>query len=285
MKTISNLVVFDDDKYLLALLKGYCYANNIALIPSRFDMEDIKELEQLFPAIVVIPVDLLNAANKSLEIALLRRICATGQVKIFGLAKDPSQGISANLSNCIDVIISNPFDISEFGGYINKFMLLINNINERRTQGERRSFERRSYMGRRSPEFNLNNHNGYHEHHETSRLSHFNGAVNHGIKELQIDQRKKCLFLKGQKIDLTPKEFELIELLATDVDRIFTADEIINHLWPDSNRATKSDLYQYMHLLRKKLENDPDNPQWILTVKGFGYKLNVDSPEKIAIQG
>jgi len=46
-------------------------------------------------------------------------------------------------------------------------------------------------------------------------------------------------------------------------------DEIIKHLWPENNRATKSDLYQYMHLLRKKIEKDPNNPQWIMTVKGL----------------
>ena len=68
----------------------------------------------------------------------------------------------------------------------------------------------------------------------------------------------------------------MIELLATDVERIFMADEIINHLWPESNRATKSDLYQYMHLLRKKIEIDANNPQWLITIKGFGYRLNVN---------
>lgn len=58
------------------------------------------------------------------------------------------------------------------------------------------------------------------------------------------------------------------------------ADEIIDHLWPENNRATKSDLYQYMYLLRKKIEIDTNNPQWIITVKGFGYKLNIDHHEE-----
>lgn len=91
---------------------------------------------------------------------------------------------------------------------------------------------------------------------------------------VRIDQRNKCVYLKGKKVDLTRKEFELFELLASDPDRIFMAEDIINHVWPDNTRATKSDLYQYMHLLRKKIEKDPNNPQWIATVKGFGYKLS-----------
>jgi DNA-binding response OmpR family regulator len=285
MKTINNIVIFDDDKYLNALLKGYCFANNIELISLSFDMETIKQLEKLIPVIVVVPLDLLNTTNKSLETALLRRLCVNNHVKIFGLTKDLSDIISPGLSSWIDVIIKNPLDISEFGGCINKFMLIINNINERRTQGERRSFERRSYAGRRNAPSNNINHIGYHVYQETQGQGYFQDTANPGLKELQIDHRKKCLFLKGKKVDLTPKEFELVELLATDVNRIFTADEIIKHLWPVSHRATKSDLYQYMHLLRKKIEHDPDNPKWIMTIKGFGYKLNVDNQEKIAIQG
>ena len=101
------------------------------------------------------------------------------------------------------------------------------------------------------------------------------------VEPFQIDQRSKSVLFNGKLLNLTRKEFELFELLAKDIDRVFMTDEIINHLWPENNRATKSDLYQYMHLLRKKIENDPNNPQWILTVKGFGYKLNVAAPAKV----
>lgn len=107
-----------------------------------------------------------------------------------------------------------------------------------------------------------------------------NETKNPLFKNFQIDHRNKCVILKGHQIFLTPREFELVELLSTDIDRIFTSDEIINHLWPENDRATKADLYQYMHLLRKKLENDPNNPQWLMNVKGFGYKLNMTQANK-----
>ena len=281
MRTISNIVVFDNDQYLLALLKGYCFANNIAITPSDFDMESVKEVEKMIPAIVLIPVGLLSSKTKSLEAALLRRVGANSQVTIFGLMKSPADVVSSGLSAWLDVVINHPFDICEFGGYINEIMLLINNINERRTRGERRSRERRSYAGRRSGEFAQN---GFHFNQDIRKFGQFQDTDNPGSKELYIDHRKKCLFLKGTQVDLTPKECELVELLATDADRIFTAEEIIKHLWPDSDRATKSDLYQYMHLLRKKIEKDPDNPEWIMTVKGFGYKLNAGTSGKAAYQ-
>ncbi|HEY8097734.1 MAG TPA: winged helix-turn-helix domain-containing protein, partial [Methylobacter sp.] len=101
------------------------------------------------------------------------------------------------------------------------------------------------------------------------------------VGPFQIDQRSKCVLLNGKSLNLTRKEFDLFELIAKDVDRVFMSDEIINHVWPENNRVTKSDLYQYMHLLRKKVENDPNNPQWILTVKGFGYKMNVTTSAEV----
>ncbi|MFA5920500.1 MAG: winged helix-turn-helix domain-containing protein [Methylococcaceae bacterium] len=255
MKTLNNIAVFDNDKSFLAMLKGYCYANNIAMTEVVFNRDGINEVVKLTPALIVVPLDLVNTANKSFEIALLRRARANGQIKICGLNKNSTDIISAGLSGWIDVIINYPFDIGEIDGYLKK-------INSCLT--ERRSHkDRRSSTDRRSIESNSNGNDGYKE------------TRNSGFKDFQIDQRNRCVFLKGHKVDLTPKEFELVELLSTDVDRIFMADEIIKHLWPENNRATKSDLYQYMHLLRKKIEKDPNNPQWIMNVKGFGYKLNI----------
>lgn len=286
MKTIRTIVVFDDDQYLLALLKGYCFANNIELIGLSFELETIKEIEKLMPAIVVVPVHLLNAVNKKLEVTLLKRINASDQLRVLGFTKNPSNQVTPALTGWVDVVINNPYDISEFGGYIKKFILFINNIKDRRMLGDRRCYERRSFASRRSQEYNAElNQNDNASRFQGQDVNNLKIPVNPCFKELEIDKRKKCLFLKGKKVDLTPKEFELVELLATDIERVFTADEIIKHLWPTSDRATKSDLYQYMHLLRKKIEKDPDNPRWIMTVKGFGYKLNVDSPEKVAFQG
>jgi DNA-binding response OmpR family regulator len=273
MNTIYNIAVFDNDKCFLAMLNGYCYANNIAMIEVDFNIAVINELEKLKPVLIVVPLDLLSTANKSLEIALLKRVVTSDQVKISGLNKNPTDFISAGLPGWLDVIIKNPFDISEIDAYLKKTFPLNSCLTE-----ERRQRERRSFIERRRIELDSNSDDGYKERRNPG-YQHEDG--NQEFKDFQIDRRNRCVFLKGHKVDLTPKEFELVELLSTDVDRIFMADEIINHLWPESNRATKSDLYQYMHLLRKKIEIDPNNPQWIVTVKGFGYKLNIGHSEEI----
>jgi DNA-binding winged helix-turn-helix (wHTH) protein len=97
------------------------------------------------------------------------------------------------------------------------------------------------------------------------------------LDPFDIDTGCQTVSLNGVDLELTCKEFKLFSLLSTDINRVFSADEIIHHLWPEGYRANKSDLYQYMHLLRKKVEEDPDNPQWIKTVKRVGYRLNITS--------
>jgi len=104
MKTINKIAVFDNDKYVLAMLKGYCYANNITMTEVDFNRDGINEIEKLKPALIIIPLDLLRIANKSMK-QIIKRACASGQVKICGLNKNATNIISAGLSEWIDAII------------------------------------------------------------------------------------------------------------------------------------------------------------------------------------
>ncbi len=262
MRTIANIAVFDNDKCFLAMLKGYCYANDIAVAEYGFNVDGINEVEKLQPVLIVVPVNWVNAQKKSLETALLRQVRNSGLVKICGLIRNPNDVVSAGLLEWVDLVIKKPFDIREIDDYLKKTFVLNGCLIKERRVGERRIIPDRRRGGFNSDGEKINP-GGIGE---TGQLAG---------KKFQMDRRNKCVVLEGQKVSLTPREFELIDLLSTDVDRIFTAEEIINQLWPENTRATKSDLYQYMHLLRKKIEKDPNNPQWIMNVKGFGYKLNM----------
>lgn len=88
-----------------------------------------------------------------------------------------------------------------------------------------------------------------------------------------IDDRTKKVTIYNKEVALSPKEYELLKLLAGDPGRVFSNEQIISRLWPGSNRADHNDVKQYIHLLRNKVESKPADPCCILTVKGFGYKL------------
>lgn len=93
------------------------------------------------------------------------------------------------------------------------------------------------------------------------------------IGPLLIDDTSKQVQLNGRTVELSPKEYELLKLLASEPGRVFSNREILSKLWNDESFATSKDVKQYVYLLRQKLEESPQEPRMILTVRGFGYKL------------
>ena len=99
--------------------------------------------------------------------------------------------------------------------------------------------------------------------------------------DLTIDDLRKQVCISGDTISLSPKEYQLLKLLASSPGRVFTPAEILEELWPsETGRGKKTyadaqDVQKYVYLLRKKLEKDPKNPELVVTVRGFGYRLGV----------
>lgn len=264
MKILNSISVFDNDKYFLGLLKGYCYVNNIILNEHNFDIAGVKEVEAIKPALVFFSLELLGGDKKVLDKFLVSIEGMGNYLIVCGLNKNSSD-IYNGIPGWFGEVIND--SICEVDWFIkNNFYLDVRSANDRRFR------ERRNFKERRSGD--SNNFNGY-----GSILAVQRDVEKICFKGLRIDSRNKCVFLNERRVDLTRKEFDLIELLSTNIDRIYSAEEIINHIWPENGRATKSDLYQYMHLLRKKIENDPNNPRWIMTIKGFGYRLNLHNAD------
>lgn len=101
-----------------------------------------------------------------------------------------------------------------------------------------------------------------------------------GLK-LTIDDLRKQVCIADRTISLSPKEYKLLKLLASSPGRVFTMKEILSELWPqkpdtgEKNYADAQDVQKYVYLLRKKVEVDPETPELVITVRGFGYRLGV----------
>lgn len=93
------------------------------------------------------------------------------------------------------------------------------------------------------------------------------------LGSLQIDDERKEVRLHGQTIELSPKEYDLLKLLASRPGKVFSHREIIDAIWQDNPYASSEDVKKYIYLLRNKIEKDVEDPKIILTVRGFGYKL------------
>jgi DNA-binding response OmpR family regulator len=91
---------------------------------------------------------------------------------------------------------------------------------------------------------------------------------------LVLDQEKRKITLNGRQILLTPHEFNLLQTLMAFPGKVFTRNELLNRLYP-MHEAVVIDRVVDVHIgkLRQKIEKDPSNPQFILTVRGIGYKF------------
>jgi DNA-binding response OmpR family regulator len=83
----------------------------------------------------------------------------------------------------------------------------------------------------------------------------------------------RALFADGRKVDLTPIEFRLLYCLMRNAGRILSHDLLMNAVWGYDYEGYSNQIAVYMHRLRLKLEQDPEHPRYLSTVRGLGYKF------------
>jgi len=94
------------------------------------------------------------------------------------------------------------------------------------------------------------------------------------VGDLVIDKRRHEVLRHGSRIDLTPLEFQILELLASEPGRAWSRNALLDRVWSTEYEGYQRNIDPHINRLRKKLENDPKNPRYVLTVRGVGYKLN-----------
>lgn len=92
---------------------------------------------------------------------------------------------------------------------------------------------------------------------------------------LTIDNNSRTTVVRGQEVDLTPKEYALLWLLANRPDQVFTKEQILNQIWDSDYYGSDSVVTSLVKRLRERIETDVANPNYIKTVHGIGYKLGV----------
>lgn len=94
------------------------------------------------------------------------------------------------------------------------------------------------------------------------------------VGELVIDKRRHEVLRAGNKVDLTPLEFQILDLLASEPGRAWSRNSLLDQVWSTDYEGYQRNIDPHINRLRKKIEPDPKNPQYVLTVRGVGYKLN-----------
>lgn len=93
------------------------------------------------------------------------------------------------------------------------------------------------------------------------------------LGDITVDWGGGMICRNGQDIMLTAKEYQILQKLAENRGNIVTIDRLCDTLWQLENYGYENTLMVHIRRLREKLEEDPSNPKWLLTVRGLGYKL------------
>ena len=93
------------------------------------------------------------------------------------------------------------------------------------------------------------------------------------IRGLEINDRSKEVFLDGEPVNLTPKEYDILKLLMTNTDRVFSPKEIYSTVWKEKPFGSDNTVAVHIRHLREKIEIDPADPRYIKVVFGQGYKI------------
>ncbi len=91
-----------------------------------------------------------------------------------------------------------------------------------------------------------------------------------------VDFERREVTVGGEPVHLSRREFDLLAVLLTPVRRVRTREELIDLLWPDRFLSDSRTLDTHIHRLRAKLEPDPAEPRYIVTVRGVGFRLDPD---------
>ena len=92
------------------------------------------------------------------------------------------------------------------------------------------------------------------------------------IGQIEIDQVAHTIIRNGKAIRLTRLEFDLLVALAKEPGRVFSRDALLSEVWGYQQAADTRLVNVHVQRLRAKVEEDPDNPKVVMTVRGVGYK-------------
>ncbi len=93
------------------------------------------------------------------------------------------------------------------------------------------------------------------------------------VGDLLIDLASRTVKVSGTPVSLTPKEFDILAFLANNRGTVFSKEEIYRAVWQDEYLLDDSNIMAFVRKIRKKIEPEPDNPRYLLTVWGVGYKM------------
>lgn len=100
------------------------------------------------------------------------------------------------------------------------------------------------------------------------------------LGDLHIDLRSRRVTVSGRQVELTAREFDLLTHFALNPGQVFTRSQLLKDVWGYHHDGYEHTVNTHINRLRNKIEQQPDNPDYILTVWGVGYQLQDPSEQR-----
>ena len=95
-----------------------------------------------------------------------------------------------------------------------------------------------------------------------------------GFDGLALDLQTRDVTVNGEKVEMTAREFDLLAFLAGSPRQVFSREQLLRQVWGSSSDwQSDATVTEHVRRLRRKIEDDPDHPSWITTVRGVGYRF------------
>jgi two-component system alkaline phosphatase synthesis response regulator PhoP len=230
----KRILIVDDEENILELLKYNLEKNGFEVVPKDNGEDALVELENNDFDLVVL--DLMLPGIDGLEV--LKSIRSHLRIKnipvIMLTARNEEIDTVLGLEMGADDYIGKPFGIHELLARVKALL-------------------------RRNDRINISN-------------EEYSGFEIIEMDEIKINKSTQEVTIKGENVDLTLKEFEVLYLLAKNKGRVFGRDYLLEKVWGYDYIGETRTVDVHIRNLRKKIEEDDKNPKHIKTVRGIGYK-------------
>ncbi|MEH2316450.1 response regulator transcription factor [Nostoc sp.] len=93
------------------------------------------------------------------------------------------------------------------------------------------------------------------------------------FKDVTLNPQECRVLVRGQEVSLSPKEFRLLELFMSYARRVWSREQLLDQVWGPDFVGDSKTVDVHIRWLREKLEQDPSHPEYLVTVRGFGYRF------------
>ena len=90
---------------------------------------------------------------------------------------------------------------------------------------------------------------------------------------LEIDLARQEVTVRGTPVDLPSREYEVLAFLASSPQQTFSREQLLDRLWPPTADPNPGTVTEHIGRIRRRIEEDPERPRWIRTVRGTGYRF------------